>query len=77
MSGPRLHERERPDHTLQTTALLDEAYLRLAGPNQSKLAEPGPFLRVAAQRDAPNPGQSRQEQSRAKARRRRGMDRIG
>jgi RNA polymerase sigma factor (TIGR02999 family) len=30
-------EAQRPDHTLQTTALVNEAYVRFAGPNETKL----------------------------------------
>ncbi len=35
--------KERQGHTLQPTALVNEAYLRLAGQNNSQLAKPGSF----------------------------------
>ena len=41
--------RERPDHTLQTTALVHEAYLRLVNQNDAQWNERGHFLAVAAQ----------------------------
>jgi len=34
---------QRPDHTLQTTALVNEVYLRLGWPNQSQLAGTTPL----------------------------------
>lgn len=39
---------QRPDHTLQTTALVNEAYLRLAGQVQPNFANRSHFLAVAA-----------------------------
>ncbi len=52
---PRLHriaERclggERPDHTLQPTALVHEAYLRLAAQNRTRWANGSQFLALAA-----------------------------
>ena len=39
---------QRADHTLQTTALLNEAYLRLAGQEQPNFANRSHFLAVAA-----------------------------
>src|SRR5947208_16494879 len=39
--------RERSDHTLQRTALVHEAYLRLAGGNQPHYDDRGHFLRIA------------------------------
>jgi RNA polymerase sigma factor (TIGR02999 family) len=39
---------ERPDHTLQPTALVHEAYLRLAGGAARPYADRGHFFRVAA-----------------------------
>jgi len=41
--------RERPNHTLQTTALVHEAYLRLVNQNDTQWNERGHFLAVAAQ----------------------------
>lgn len=40
--------RERPDHTLQPTALAHEAYLRVIGPRDVPLADRAHFLAVAA-----------------------------
>ena len=39
---------QRSDHTLQTTALVNEAYLRLAGQDGSGFASRSHFLAVAA-----------------------------
>ena len=39
---------QRADHTLQTTALVNEAYLRLAGQDQPNFANRSHFLAVAA-----------------------------
>lgn len=39
---------ERPDHTLQTTALVHEAYLRLGGEKEAGWESKGHFMRVAA-----------------------------
>ena len=39
---------QRADHTLQTTALVNEAYLRLAGQQQPNFANRSHFLAVAA-----------------------------
>src|SRR5205823_9008524 len=39
---------QSPDHTLQTTALVNEAYLRLAGHKRSNFANRSHFLAVAA-----------------------------
>jgi RNA polymerase sigma-70 factor, ECF subfamily len=41
--------RERPDHTLQATALVHEAYLRLAGQDRAAWQNRGHFYAVAAQ----------------------------
>jgi len=41
-------EGQRPDHTLQTTALVNEAYLRLAGQKRPNFADRSHFLAVAA-----------------------------
>jgi RNA polymerase sigma factor (TIGR02999 family) len=41
--------RERPDHTLQTTALVHEAYLRLTDQRQTNWQNRSHFLGVAAQ----------------------------
>ena len=50
---------ERPDHTLQTTALVNEAYLRLAGPDEPALAGPHPLFRRGRADDAAHPGRLR------------------
>lgn len=39
---------ERPDHTLQPTALVHEAYLRLAGPTQATWQDRAHFVAIAA-----------------------------
>ena len=39
---------QRPDHTLQTTALVNEAYLRLASQDEPRFANRSHFLAVAA-----------------------------
>jgi RNA polymerase sigma factor (TIGR02999 family) len=39
---------QRPDHTLQTTALVNEAYLRLASSRKPKFADRSHFVAVAA-----------------------------
>jgi RNA polymerase sigma factor (TIGR02999 family) len=39
---------ERPGHTLQTTALVDEAYLRLAEQRQTKWGNRSQFISIAA-----------------------------
>lgn len=44
----RLRQRERSDHTLQTTALVHEAYLRLVGPGGTDFANRAHFFAVAA-----------------------------
>src|SRR5687767_6691224 len=44
----RYMRRQRPDHTLQTTALVNEAYLRLAGQVEPSFANRSHFLAVAA-----------------------------
>ncbi len=41
---------ERPEHTLQTTALVHEAYLKLCGNPQQQFADRSHFLAVAARR---------------------------
>src|SRR6266540_4530714 len=41
--------RERPGHTLQTTALINEAYLRLASTDQTEWQDRAHFFAVAAQ----------------------------
>jgi len=42
-------ERQRPDHTLQTTALVNEAYLRLADQTSPNFTNRSHFFAVAAQ----------------------------
>ena len=53
---PELHRlaqhymsRERPGHTLQTTAILNEAYLRLVDKYEADLARPEPLYRGGRQ----------------------------
>jgi RNA polymerase sigma factor (TIGR02999 family) len=45
----RQMKRERPDHVLQTTALVHEAYLRLVGGKASEVESRGHFFAVASQ----------------------------
>jgi RNA polymerase sigma-70 factor (ECF subfamily) len=45
----RYMSRERPDHTLQTTALVNEAYLRLVGQTEVRWQNRAHFFAVAAQ----------------------------
>jgi len=45
----RYMRQERPNHTLQTTALVNEAYLRLIDVNRVQWQSRGHFLAVAAQ----------------------------
>jgi RNA polymerase sigma factor (TIGR02999 family) len=40
--------RERPDHTLQTSALVNEAYLRLAGSRTLQAVDRSHYVRVAS-----------------------------
>jgi len=47
LSGKYLR-RERPDHTLQATALVHEAYVRLAGSPEGRWENRAHFFRVAA-----------------------------
>ena len=42
-------QRERPDHTLQSTALVNEAYVRLVGQNAPQWQNRAHFFGVAAQ----------------------------
>jgi RNA polymerase sigma-70 factor (ECF subfamily) len=41
--------RERPDHTLQSTALVNEAYLRLAGQQDLRIQNRAHFFAIASQ----------------------------
>ncbi len=52
----RYMNRERRGHTLQTTELVNEAYLRLMGCKPGALARPRPLLRDLRSVDAANPG---------------------
>src|ERR1700692_603678 len=45
----RYLRRERTDHTLQPTALVNEAYMRLVGQSQPEYRDRGHFFGVAAQ----------------------------
>ena len=73
----RFMEGQRPEHTLQTTALVNEAYLRLADQNQPELYESLTLLRRRRASDAPNPGQLCQGVSVPKTRWRRAQSRAG
>src|SRR4051812_17925655 len=48
-TAARFLARERPDHTLQPTALVHEAYLRLAGSGEVEWQNRAHFFAVAAQ----------------------------
>ena len=48
--------RERPGHTLQTSALLNEAYLRLVESEERSMAGPRSLLRHRRAINAANPG---------------------
>ena len=50
--------RERPDHTLQPTALVHEAYARLVGQQRVSWQNRAQFFGVAAQMMRPDPGRS-------------------
>ena len=41
-------DRERPDHTLQPTALVNEAFIRLAGQREADWESKGHFMAIAA-----------------------------
>ena len=47
---------ERPGHTLQTTALVNETYLRLVNSEETQLGRPDAFLRRLRADDAPDSG---------------------
>ena len=47
--------RERPDHTLQPTALVNEAYMRLIHERDVPVGEPRPFFRDRRAPDATDP----------------------
>ncbi|MEJ7700233.1 MAG: ECF-type sigma factor [Pyrinomonadaceae bacterium] len=52
----RYLRRERAGHTLQTTALIHEAYLKLIDQRDGQLAKPRPFFRHRRPSDAPDSG---------------------
>jgi len=52
----RYMKRERAGHILQTTALVNEAYLQLIDRRQGKVAGPDSLLRHRCQADAADPG---------------------
>ena len=58
LAARRLRQ-ERPDHTLQATALVHEVYVKLCGPERCKMAEPGAVFRRGFTSDASNPGRLR------------------
>ena len=62
--------RERPGQTLQPTALVHEAYLRLMKDQPGPLAEPRALLRHRRALDAPDPDRAGAGARRAEARRR-------
>ena len=53
---------ERDGHVLQTTALVNEAYLRLVDWKGVEWGEPRPLLRSGRQGDAPHPRRRRAHQ---------------
>ena len=52
----RYMNRERPGHTLQATALVNEAYLRLIDASQVEWKDRAHFFAVSANCDASDPG---------------------
>ena len=68
---------QRPDHTLQTTALVHEAYLRLADQTSPNWQTRAHFFAVAARAMRQILVNYAKELSIPKARRRRAQDRIG
>ena len=58
---------ERPDHTLQPTALVHEAYLRLQGQRSVEWANRSHFFGIAARIMRQDPGRSRPEAAGAQA----------
>ena len=74
---PELHRiavrqmrRERSGHTLQPTALVHEAYLKLVDQTRRRLAEPRALPRRRGAGDAPPPGRPRARARARQARRR-------
>ena len=67
---------EKPGQTLQATALVHEAYLRLVGDGRSRLEQPRPLLRRRGRGHAPHPRRERPAQGPAQARRGTGADRA-
>ena len=61
---------EKPGQTLQATALVHEAYLRLVGGEDPALGQPRPLLRRRGRGHAPHPRRERPPQAAAEARRR-------
>ena len=55
--------RETPGQTLQPTALVHEAYLRLVGKDGTALGQPGAFLRGCRRGDAAHPGRDRAQKA--------------
>ena len=47
--------RELPGQTLQPTALVHEAWLRVSGPGHTNLPEPRPFFRCRRRSNTPYP----------------------
>ena len=60
---------ESPGHTLQTTALVNEAYLRLVDQSPGRLAGPDAFLRHRRAADAAHPAGPRPGTAAGQARR--------
>ena len=59
---------ERQGHTLQTTALINEAFLQTDRLEKRELAEPGPFLWGLGPVDATDSGRLRSLSSQCQAR---------
>ena len=71
--------RERPDHTLQATALVNEAYMKLVGQSEASWNDRGHFLAVAAtamRRILVNHARSRGRLKRGGDRRRQGLEDV-
>ena len=58
---------EKPGQTLQATALVHEAYLRLVGRRTARLEQPRPFLRRGRRGHAPHPRRERPPQGAARS----------
>ena len=72
----RLMGRERAGHSLQPTALIHEAYLRLVGPNPMDWRDRSHFYALACAPHATDPGGPRAVAGAPEARRRCAADRL-